>query len=410
MPRSITLPDTAEKLGPVAILLIVFLVFLPKGGVAVAGIPLTWGYLILGLSCVYLTLRMTLIGRVRLHRLISWMATLPFLLNFMFTVGLLGITPGYTGYSISFLVTFAVLPLFFFLSCDHYFTDMRVRKIAMVVARGLPWVAAYGVALFILGFLTGKLWDIPMITSTAFEHTSLADKDNLRGDLFKLVSTYANGNIYGACMAMLIPFTSRLVGRWKSWILKLSLLLTLSRTAWVALILVQIYSSGKGAAERRSSSFRNIVAAVVISAVAITVGLVLLGAGSHFIFDPTLGGRLSTFELVRNAEPVATHAFPGIAEAIYPSIAYHLGWAGLATFLLAIGTPLFIAVSTGALSDPLRRDLAAGMCIYLVVAMSDGALLLIPVMAIFWCIASVILEPMHTRLPVAISNASPRAP
>ena len=233
-----------------------------------------------------------------------------------------------------------------------------------------------------------------MITSTAFEHVSLANKDNLRGDIFKLVSTYANGNIYGACMAMLIPFASRLIERWKSWVIKLSLLLTLSRTAWVALILIQFYTSISKTEKNISSLARNIFIAVVISIISVFIGLYLLGAGSHFIFDPSLGGRLATFELVRNAEPLATHAFPGIAEAIYPSIVYHLGWAGLVAFLLAAVTPLFISVSSSALSDPFRRDLIAGMCIYLIIAMSDGAILLIPVMAIFWCMASMILEPI----------------
>ena len=387
--------DIRTPIGTTTVLLIIFLVFLPKGGIAVAGIPITWGYLLIGGACFYLLLQTLLLGSLRLLRLLCWFATLPFLSVFFLTILFIGVKPGATGFAISFVVTFGVLPLFFYIAADHYLTQGRVQQIGRIVANGLFWVAIYGIVLFIVGFATGKLWDLPMITSTAFENTSLAAKDNLRGDIFKLVSTYANGNIYGACMAMMIPYSSKILSRWKSNILKISLLLTLSRTAWVALILIQLYAAASNKRQHRLTW--KILLAIGMSVLAIAAGLYILGDSSGFLFDPTLGGRIGTFESVAHAQILAMHPFAGIAEAVYPSLIYWLGWGGLITFLISVCTPIFLAIANGAFRDPFRKDLLAGLCIYLVVAMSDGAILLIPVMAIFWAMASMVLEPRQAE-------------
>jgi hypothetical protein len=80
---------------------------------------------------------------------------------------------------------------------------------------------------------------------------------------------------------------------------------------------------------------------------------------------------------------------------VYVSVLDIFGLVGLVAFILAMTGPLLL-YATGTLphaATPYKRALALGLVLYLLVAMSDGALLFIPVMAIYWFVASLLLSP-----------------
>ncbi len=66
-------------------------------------------------------------------------------------------------------------------------------------------------------------------------------KDINRGGLFKLISTYNNGNVYGAAMLILLPLFDAIETRkWRKLFLRIALVLTLSRSVWIGLVMLQL--------------------------------------------------------------------------------------------------------------------------------------------------------------------------
>jgi len=103
-------------------------------------------------------------------------------------------------------------------------------------------VALYGLALFLYFSLTGKIFEIPYLTINGSEGEVLLNKkNNIRGDYMKLVATYNNGNVYGIATLILYPLYRLLEDRqWRVWILRIALVLTLSRTVWFGLFVADI--------------------------------------------------------------------------------------------------------------------------------------------------------------------------
>jgi O-antigen ligase len=83
-----------------------------------------------------------------------------------------------------------------------------------------------------------------------------------------------------------------------------------------------------------------------------------------------------------------------VLEIVYLGILHNFGIVGLGAYLLAMAGPLLLYAARVLpfASTEYKRSLAAGLVIYLVVSMSDGALLFIPVMVFFWFVASLLLS------------------
>ncbi|CAN5775997.1 hypothetical protein BH23GEM5_BH23GEM5_28900 [soil metagenome] len=376
------------------LILISFLLIFPKGGIKLAGVPITWGYLALILPALTFLLGLAAgrggeFGRIRLVPLalllpFQGVVVLALLLNGSATVG----------FSISLVVTFFFLPLVFLLVLGLYLDRTDLAFVLRMVRIGIFSVAVYGIFLFVFKLQTGRFIEIPFLTVNAGDVGGLEDKYIDRGGVFKLISTYNNGNIYGVSLLILLPlyaWLERSVAKLS--IVKLSLLLTLSRTVWAGLIVYEVLQR----LYVRRITLRAVfvlLTSLVILAVGVWYALVLIGVNVGFLFDRNLGGRLAQWYYLETATVLPTLPFGGIGEIVYLSVLHNFGLLGLACFLVGMSTPLLLHFSgcVPLASSTYKRSLVAGLMVYLIVAGSDGAILYIPVMAIFWFVVSLLLS------------------
>lgn len=366
-------------------LLTLFLLVFPKGGIKIAGVPLTWGYLLLGVFSLAALLKGSI--RIKRERLIAYLCILPFQLFCALTMYFNGIAS--LGIAISFWVNFLFLPFAFYLLFSNDIDTFDVSFFFRIFRSGIFFIAAYGILLFAIKQLTGKFIEIPLLTTNLGDLGGLESKHINRGVVFKLISTYNNGNIFGVCLIILLPLYCLLEkSRWRSAIVKLSLILTFSRTVWIGLILHELcypFLVTKEAYKTLLTVFSRLIA-ISICLIAL---LSYYGFAIRFLISSDLGGRKESITLLNTLNFFAAKPFDGISEIIYAGVAISFGWLALPLFLFAISTPLFYQILSKRLSIP-HKCIALGLCNYLFISCSDGALLLIPTLAFYWFFLSLL--------------------
>jgi hypothetical protein len=375
--------------------LVLFLLVFPKGGIKLAGVPVTWGYLALMMAVVPFALQLLYGSRMRLvpSRFLVAGALVPFQLVSFGALMAHGTTN--MGFAMSLIVTFFAIPLIFLFPLGVHIDRMDLTPLFRLIRIGVLTVAAYGIVLFVYRLRTGSFLEIPYLTINAGDAGALEDKFIDRGGIFKLISTYNNGNIYGVSILTLLPLYTWIERRTlPRLVVKLSLLLTLSRTVWIGLILYEVLER---IYIRRPSAKR--VALLAGSLVLIAGGIAyvmssVLGVNLGFILDRNLGGRLIQLKTMETAPLLPLIPFDALYEMVYLSVLNVFGVVGLGAFLLAMFTPLGLHLggATPFRSSSYKRSLASGLGIYLVIAFSDGAILFIPVMAFFWFVVSLLLS------------------
>jgi hypothetical protein len=381
---------------------IILNIFLPKGGFYAAGLPLTWGYLILMPATVWGVIGLFFRGHVGAIRLLAFSSCLPF-------IGIAALTLYANGaeqlsFVIALFVTFGFLPFALYIALDDVLPREKVEVALRFVAAGFFYVALWGIVGFVFAAAVKTPLDIPFITTGGGSELSSIDRNNLRGDLYKLTSTFNNGNVYGVCCLMLLPIVANFMPRWKTNIVKLSILLTLSRSAWAGLV---FYEIGHAIFVRRKRGALKYLL-VMLAAVAVLVSLVLyaLGTDTTFLLSTDLGGRLHIYEDIGEILPFSVQRFDTIYEIVYPSILGKFGYLGLGAFLMAMLAPLWLRYITPRPFDDLDRSIAFGMIIYLMMCWSDGALLYIPSMLFYLSLATSLLSiPSREKYALEVSPA-----
>lgn len=392
-PRSVGVSTTAKW---AILFLVAFLLAFPKGGFKVAGVPFTWGYL--ALPPLFLAFPLALaagraapIGRVRL---VALLAMVPFQLIAFGSFLAYGM--GSMAFGIAFLVTYFFLPAAFVLAFAPWIDRVDLGWLLGWVRRVIFFLAVYGIFLQAFRMITGQWIEIPFLTVNQGDMGALDDKMIDRGNAFKLISTYNNGNLYGVALLILLPLYCWTEKRgWKTAVVKLSLLLTLSRTVWVGLLVHEVLLR----LWVRRPTIRSVLTLAV--ALSVTVGGVLWAVVHVLEFDPTkflldrrLGGRFHQLEGLGEATLLPSVRFDTIWEIVYASILAQFGILGLVGFLVGLATPLALHF-LGCVPDhktAYKRALGAGLATYLVISISDGGALLIPIMAFFWFVASLLLS------------------
>jgi len=385
-------------------LLVLFLLVFPKGGIKIADVPLTWGYLLLTLTGFTFLIR----GRFFLTREKIWvlLSLVPFQLVALFSFCLYGIVS--VTFAIAFILSFFVLPWIFLFLLSHSIENLDFESFFRLLAQGVFFIAAYGIFLFFFKILTGYFLLIPFLTTNYHDMESIElTKSIARGDFFKLISTYQNGNIYGICLLMFLPLYNLIEkSRFKKFIVMASLFLTLSRTVWIGmffyLLIKKFYICRVNLKTILQTAFQLLFFLLILSYI-----LMHMDHDLSFIFDPSLGGRIEQFDQLSEWSFFPSKRFLVIAEIVYLSILNQFGLVGLVTFVLAITSPLIIYkfstthLQTWSESEyTLRKSLKSGLFLYLILCCSDGAMLNIPTMALYWFLSGLLLvkKPRLARL------------
>lgn len=366
---------------------LLFLVYLPKGGFKIIGIPFTWGYLYLGflfvLSVFILFEKRAFL--IQTKHFICYLATLPFVVYFSLNIFFRGYD-GSLGNLVAFYVSFVFLPLLFYLFLSPFFKKMDFVYLEKRIAQAVFLVSLYGIILFAFKQLTGHYIEIPYVTVNAGDLGTLEGKYNMRGSLYKLISTYNNGNIFGVCILMLFPiFHKKNISKIKLGIVILALILTLSRTVWLGLLFyfILIY---------KDSIFRLIKIYALLGLILILIGAFLMnryfqyGSLSGFILDSNLGGRIHQIRQLSGLSFFGNQTFKFIEEIVYLSIFKQLGLIGLILFCFSFFMPVYIAITT----KKNNYLYLVGCMVYLFVCCSDGCMLYIPTLVFFYFVSTMI--------------------
>ena len=398
-------------------LMMVFLVMLPKGGSRLGGVPLTWGYLLLMATApVALAVRIVSLPLVFPRRvLVVIFFLLPFQLLSLFAGRYYGIMN--RPFTFATFVGLAALPWIFLLVFAPFWRMLDGVRLARWFRICLFLPAAWGIFLFFLHPLSGHFLEVPYVTVNASDYGELENTKNIaRGRVFKLISTYNNGNLYGVATLLILPLYLRLEpSRLRRLTVRFALLLTLSRAVWVGLIvsemlsiLLQVLRTLRhfptlylGAAKRRLVT----VILTVVFAVAAALFSHLSVGLLQFFFDKTGGNRIGQFKAAGAANLLPEQPLYGFGEVLYASAAQYWGWSGLAAFALIMFSPVIVLLwDQTALDSPLRRAALKGLMIYIVMGGIDGALDFIPVMAFYWFVYTVFLYGWPGRPVVAIRH------
>ncbi len=357
-------------------------------------VPITWGYVLLciiGLGS-FITRRVSLDKR----GLLCYLSLMPFQCISLFTILMNGQT--HTGYVLSYGLHFFLLPLIFLLIFPSCINSKTLEVIFLWIKQGVLFIALYGLFLFVYKWVTGSFLEIPFLTVNYHDmHELELEKCIDRGGVFKLISTYNNGNLYGVCVLMLLPLYHVLEKSFvKRWIVKGSLILTLSRTIWIGVILYEIlsYFIDHRKVMRRSAKILGSLACIALGLITLTK---FFSFSSDFLLDRFLGNRIGQLDVLQYVQWISTEPFDGIYEVIYLGVLRSFGILGLIAFLFGMLFPLLLyKVEKGKGQAPIwQSSVVLGLILYLITACADGALLLIPVMCFYWFLVFLLLLSMH---------------
>ena len=396
--------------------LTVFIIYFPKGGLKVGSIPVTWGYLaIFTISLISLPRFILNIGNFSFSpvRWVTIISLLPFQSLVILSFLLNGVEN--LGFGISLFVSVIFFPFAFIVLFSKYMDEMNFEYLFVMLRRGVIFIAIFGIFLFFYKFYTGSFLEIPFLTVNYDDLGELEEKNIDRGGIFKLISTYNNGNIYGVCVLMLLPLYEFLEkSKLKKIIVKTSLILTLSRTVWLGLIIYELmkmifiseislpkrllfiprFLNKMKIMKKDAFAISFSVLGVVIFVSAIFYMTIVIGRNSSFLFDKSLGGRADQLVSIDKIVLFPEKKFAQVAEIVYVSILDSFGLLGLLTFLLAMFTPVIFGlmrhVPHGA--SLYKKSVLYGLILYLILAFSDGAFLYIPVLAIYWFLLALLLS------------------
>ena len=376
-------------------LLVTFLVLFPKGGIRIANIPITWGYVLLALAFVPLLLARLLVLPMgqSVPGLLAAATLVPFQLLVVYTYLQNGIEN--FGYAVALEIAFLFLPVVFLLVFPSFLRAVSLAKFCRHFCFCILAAALWGIFLFFYHPILGKYIEIPLLTVNLGDYGQLETLKHIdRGGYLKLISTYNNGNVYGVATLILLPLYLKLEpALWKRNTVRIALVLTLSRSVWLGMIVEQMLSVaghlphllGHFPRIRPGRALRQTVTLGATAILVFTGTFFFSNSAANIFLDRSLAGR--TGELSSFADPtfLPSRALTAFDEVLYASALSHFGILGFLAIVLIFAAPiLFLFFTPEIRHSPVRHAAAKGLILYSVVAAADGATVLIPVMAFYW--------------------------
>lgn len=223
-----------------------FNIWLPKGGVKVAGLPLTFGNISFGLLtiCFLLSLKDKKIIKRNIFKVMV-VTCLYFFVRIL--IATFSYSTSVTDIA-QYIVPLTVYPAMYFFTIQVVKTKEDIEKVMKVLIFGLIFICVYGLMQYFLGI--DKV-TIPGITMNISDYTGkywYLQKYNGVSEDTKVFSTYQNGNLFGVSLILIFPIIFEyLHNKYKDdkkrrsipYILlilfSVVILLTLSRSCWFGL-------------------------------------------------------------------------------------------------------------------------------------------------------------------------------
>lgn len=370
--------------------LVLFIITFPKGGIKIGDIPITWGYLLCFLySLFFFPFALSDFLNGKSYDKISFIRL--FILNSSLIIVFLLSFNGFInfGFTLSLVINFIFFPFFFFYLYLYFSKYVLFEERHRIICYSVLFISVFGVLLFLYRIYFGEFFVIPYLTVNAADADSLGDKYIDRGGVFKLISTYNNGNIFGVSLLMLLPlYCYYQKNNLFKFLVKLSLILTLSRTVWIGLVIFEIFTFSFSISKMK---IKHLIAGIMFFTMMSFFVLFLidyLGWGVDFLFDKNLGGRAENLSVLSNIMLVSFSPFDAISEMTFLSFLRQFGLIPTVFVYLSMMSPLIIYIFDMKIRTKAKDSIAFGLLIYLIVSQSDGASLFIPVMAIYWMLAA----------------------
>lgn len=376
-----------------AAVVLFLLVAMPKGGIKFERIPITFSYLALGLAalpCLAASMKTSTWNR---PTVVCFLMTLPLSLITLLKVTIQGYYE--QGFALALVTNVCILPFVFLVCFRSLGTALAHRRIQRLLIVCVALVTLFGLIEFVSRNFFGSALEVPYITVNSDDVGRISEKHNMRTNLVKLVSTYNNGNIFGICMLILGPlFWALKPSRALRLIYVSALFLTLSRTVWAGMLIWLVLWEPIYRRRPVSVLLRSPLHLLVAVALGGT-GVFVLSTGTSFLFDQNLGGRLQALPDMELTLFGPNLPFLGIGELTYTSFLQNFGLAGLLAFVAWLSAPVAACLAAEGMGSlgPLRRAALVSLTVYMVVCAVDGAFMLIPVIALYWLVASYLLNP-----------------
>ncbi|ENV55937.1 hypothetical protein F951_03121 [Acinetobacter soli CIP 110264] len=373
-------------------LILISMIAFPKSGFAIGSTPINSITLLIIL--LFPILLLSYLNNINYKNFLNYsdiyfIMLLPFYFVF-FTITLSNGFEELSSY-LGFIFSLIVSPLFF-LFLFKFIDNKTIIKNKNIIIYCIRFVSIYGLILFSYKFLTNSFFEIPGLTTTFGAAVELEEKMNDRGGIFKLFSTYNNGNLYGLSVGMLFPlYTFLEKNKIFIIIVFLSLILTFSRTIWFILSIYFIYHA------IFMSKFNPIkiiigVLSLLLFGIIINLTLSFLGYNSNFLFDTSLGGRADSLKEL-SFELYSTKPFINTSEIPYLTILYSLGVIGIPLFLMYFSNIIINFKLLLSSKNSIRKSATLGSILYFFACFSDAAIIYIPVFIIFMFVTFLSLKP-----------------
>lgn len=360
----------------------------PKAGFKIGSIPISFGYILLGVyALISLPYSFKNLAKEKILCLIAW---IPFqivcLIQFFVS------PPIDMEYFYSFILHFIFFPFIFFFILNQSFKNLDEEKFSRIVRNCMLFLALFGIFSFFSKLFTDSFIEIPGLTTNFSDAGTLEEEKFIdRGGIYKLISTYNNGNLFGICQLFFYPhLLTKEKSTIKKMIIRLSLVLTLSRTIWIGMILAEIYQL------LRNRSIKDLLMFFILILTIFQVDLFLthLQGQGDFLLDSSIGGRDEQLEVLKHLSLFGIGGFDGIYEMVYIGILQHFGLIGFFLFCIGFLTPTilyFLSIKRSALCF----DLTIGIFLYCILSISDGAILLIPVLLVYFFSNSIVTSQLN---------------
>jgi hypothetical protein len=234
---------------------------------------------------------------------------------------------------------------------------------------------------FFYKLTTGISFEIPYLTVNIADVGLVETKMNSRGEFYKLMSTYNNGNVLGICLLIIVSLYLSIekISLFKI-LLFATLLLTLSRTVWIGMLLLFLFYTFNYLKIKPLISIFLFCFSMFFVMFILPFIVDLIGFDINFLYDKNLGNRIEQFSVLSNLSLFgnAQHV-EDFKEIVYLSILGNFGILGSILFFIYITAP-WIACKF----FKIKNSMKWGIIIYIIICASDGCILHIPVMAFFW--------------------------